>query len=245
MVCLIQNGIIIFGPAPWNLSAILEPLIIAGFDLREGVLFQREDTKDGPVFHPICPFPDSEPQGPLMLPEFTILPAVEQDEPAPEGKSLAGRFPVILEDRVEMRPIWADLPPPPSLEEVKASRRIEVDAERDRRLRLGFAFDRDGPHVLQTRGEDDRLNWLGVLSGCMALVMAGQGDAVQEIRTEANVVVPIPADECLQVMLGALAHQGAVMKTSWSHKDAINAITDESGGREAVQTYDITTGWPE
>lgn len=245
MFCLISDNSIVLGPAPWNLSAILEPLIIAGFDLREGVLFQREVTEGDTVFHPICPFPDSEPLGPLMLPGFTLLPAAELDEPAPGGKSLAGHEPVILEDRVELRPIWVDLPPPPSLEEVKVARRIEVDALRDSRLRLGFAFERDGLHVLQTRGEDDRLNWLGVLSACQALVMGGQGSAALAIRTEANDTLAIPAVELMAILLGALNHQSAVYAVAWVHKDAINAITEESGGREAVQAYDITNGWPE
>lgn len=245
MVCLIQNGIIIFGPAPWNHPAILEHLIIAGFDLREGVLFQREDTEDGPVFHPVCPFPDAEPQAPLFLPGFTFLPAVEVDGPTPVGKTLTGREPVILADRVELRPIWTDLPPPPSLGEVKAARRIEVDAKRDSRLRLGFAFDRDGLHVLQTRGEDDRLNWLGVLSACQVLVMGGQGSAPLTIRTEGNVSLAIPAVELMAILLGALNHQSAVYAAAWVHKDTMNAISEESGGREAVYAYDITTGWPE
>lgn len=249
MFCLIKDNAIHFGPASWNLPAILEHLIIAGFDLREGVLFQREDTEEVPVFHPICPFPDSEPQTPLILPGLKILPAVEVDEPTPDGKTMAGREPIILADRVELRPIWADLPPappPPSLEEVQAARCREVDALRDSRLRLGFAFERDGPHVLQTRGEDDRLNWLGVLSACQALVMGGQGGSAITIRTEGNLSLSIPAVELMAILLGALNHQSAIYAVAWAHKDAINAITEDTPENvAAVQAHDITTGWPE
>lgn len=117
MIALVDaSGHILFGPAPWSFQAILEHLIIAGFDLQDGVLYRREDAGDGPALRPVCPFPDFEPQGHLILDGFTILPAVEVDEPTPEGKTLAGRAPVILEDRMELRPVWADIPPPPALE---------------------------------------------------------------------------------------------------------------------------------
>lgn len=132
-----------------------------------------------------------------------------------------------------------------TLEETKVARCAEVDALRDVHLRAGFAFERAGRHVLQTRGEDDRLNWLGVLSGCQALVMGGQGTSSLLIRTEGNDTLSIPAAELMAILLGALNHQSAICAAAWSHKDAINAITEESGGREAVQAHDITTGWPE
>lgn len=103
MICLIKDNAIVFGPAPWSSRAILEHLIIAGFDIMDGSLY-------GPDKAVLGAFPDTEPEAPLALSGFTILPAVEMDEPTPEAKMLAGREPVILADRVELRPVWVDIP---------------------------------------------------------------------------------------------------------------------------------------
>lgn len=242
MICLISNNSIVYGPTPWDFRAILEHLIVAGFDLLEGVLYQRE----GRELQRVCDFPDTEPQGPLTLPGFMLLPAVEVDDPAPEGKTLSGREPLILAERVELHPVWVDLPPPPSLAEVKAARCAEVDALRDTYLRAGYAFERDGRHVLQIRGEDDRLNWLGVLSGCIAMVMGGQGSTALSIRTEGNVTMSIPAVELMPILLGALNHQSAIYAAAWVHKDSMIAFTEDTPENvAAVQAHDITTGWPE
>ena len=65
------------------------------------------------------------------------------------------------------------------------------------------------------------------------------------IRTEGNVSLAIPAVELMAILLGALNHQSAVYAAAWVHKDAMNAIIEETGGVAAVQGHDITTGWPE
>ena len=117
-----------------------------------------------------------------------------------------------------------------------SARCAEVDALRDQLLRSGYAFEVDGSrHAIQTRGEDDRLNWLGVLAACQALAAAGQGAESLSIRTAANDTLTMPAAGLAQVLLGALAHQSAIYAAAWVHKDAI---------RQGDAARDITTGWP-
>ncbi len=133
-----------------------------------------------------------------------------------------------------------------TLESVKQARCLEVDALREAKLRQGYTFTRGGAtHVLQTRDDSDRTNWLGVLAGSQAMLMAGAGGEALSIRTQDNATLTIPASDLMQVLLGALAHQSAIYAAGWAHKDTLGQITEDTGGIQAVQCHDITTGWPE
>lgn len=112
MICLIKDGSIIHGPANWNLQNVMESLYPHGFDRSQGNLYRMSDMQT-----PLMPMPDVEPTARLDLGEgYAILPVVTIEEPAPEGQTLAGREPVILEGRVELRPVWVDIPPDPEPE---------------------------------------------------------------------------------------------------------------------------------
>lgn len=104
MMCLIQGGQIMHGPS--SVGGIMPVLFGLGYTLEDGTLL----TAGGePVELPTNPV-----QSVTLGEGISIFPAVLVEDDAPEGKILAGREPVILPDRVELRPVWADAPPPPA-----------------------------------------------------------------------------------------------------------------------------------
>ena len=112
MICITKGNSIIFGPAPWDFNIVLEHLIVAGFDLLEGVLYRHGEAPGEMI--PVCAFPATPPPGPITLPGgMRILPVVDVDEPAPAGQVLVGRILVVVGDQVERRPDWGDAPTPP------------------------------------------------------------------------------------------------------------------------------------
>lgn len=134
MICLVNDNVIVVGPVAWSIEAILEPLLIAGYDVRDGILY-------GPNLAALGPAPDTEPTGPLALGAYTVLPVVEVDASASEGKILAGREAVITGDHVKMRPVWGDLPPAPpdpTLEDLILSKTTAIQATKVSARDAGF-----------------------------------------------------------------------------------------------------------
>ncbi|WP_142851029.1 DUF4376 domain-containing protein [Telmatospirillum sp. J64-1] len=118
-----------------------------------------------------------------------------------------------------------------------AQLRAAIDAERDRRLALGYRHDFGGDYgvqVLQTRDIDDRTNWLTLDASAKTLVASGMGEHILHIRTEANLIIPLTASEVITVLAAMAQHGAAIMAHSWALKDALAA------GEEV----DITQGWP-
>lgn len=132
MICLICNGAISFGPASITDSALRQALYVAGYTERGDIDGMHLLDPDGVGLPGL---PAEEPATAIDLGHgYAILPVAEVVEPAPEGKMWAGREPVILTDCVEMRPVWADIPPPPappSLEEFKAAKQTEIRDKAD------------------------------------------------------------------------------------------------------------------
>ncbi|WP_142851036.1 DUF4376 domain-containing protein [Telmatospirillum sp. J64-1] len=117
-----------------------------------------------------------------------------------------------------------------------AQLRAAIDAERDRRLALGYRHDFGGDvgvQVLQTRDLTDRTNWLTLDASAKTLVAAGHGDMPLSIRTEANVVIQVTAAEAVSIMAAMAQHGAAIMAASWALKDAL----------ERGEEVDITQGW--
>jgi len=224
MICLEKNGTIVFGPAPWNVSAILEPLIIAGCDLADGALYGPDKTV-------LCHFPTLEPVEPVELGAFRVLPVAEVNEPAPEGKALAGREPVVLEDRVELRPVWGDLPPPPTLEEVKTAKKAGATAMR--RMVEEGGIDFQGVRIATGKSDQDRI--AGV-----QLYLQAHSEAVIDWKADSGwTTVNKAAIDAIASAVGA--HVQACYSAEKTHHEAIDALADA----EAVQDYDVATGWPE
>ena len=228
MICLINNDTIVFGPASWNLSAFLEQLIIAGYDVTGGVLYGPDRTAMGPL-------PDAEPAVKTDLGEYALLPVVEVDEPAPDGKILAGRKPVIAGNCVEWRPIWADGPPMPSaptLEETQASRKAEATMLREQRRARGVLF---GTARLAAMPEDQ-----GTYGDSITyLSWKPEGTRIRWKATTGWIEVDLPTLRAAAEAVGDFIE--ALFDAEHAHHIALDALTSA----EAVRAYDINAGWPE
>ncbi len=130
-----------------------------------------------------------------------------------------------------------------TFEERKEAKAAAIDARRDATLTGGYTV-ASGPmagKVLQTRDVDDRTNWLVSQASYSAAVAAGQG-AVEnaEFRTADNSTFVVSYTDGLGVLLAMAAWGAAVMRNSWTLKDAVTAAADET----ALDAIDIETGWP-
>ncbi len=126
------------------------------------------------------------------------------------------------------------------LAEAKEALRAAINAKRDAVFAAGFT-PASGPlagKTLQTRGIEDRTNWLTSQAAYSAAVAAG-GGALQEayFRTADNETVNCTYLEGLQTLLAMAAWGKAVMGASWALKDALEAAQDLDG-------FDINEGWP-
>ncbi|MQT13630.1 DUF4376 domain-containing protein [Segnochrobactrum spirostomi] len=125
----------------------------------------------------------------------------------------------------------------------RAALRLAVEARRDAILTGGWTVP-DGPltgHTLQTRGLEDRTNWLTAASGYAAMVAAGHGDEEgAAFRDAANVTVTVTFGEGHRVLLAMVAWGQAVLARSWALKDEVAAAADVV----ALDAIDITEGWP-
>ena len=228
MICYVNNDIIVFGPASWDLSALLEQLIIAGYDVTGGVLYGPDRTAMGPL-------PDAEPAVKTDLGGFTLLPVVEVDEQTPDGKILAGREPVIAGNCVELRPVWADappLPPAPTLEETQAARKAEVTMLRDQRRARGVLF---GAARLAAMPEDqgtygDSITYLG---------WKPEGTRIKWKAATEWIEVDLLTLRAAAEAVGDFIE--ALFDAEHAHHIAIDALASVA----AVRAYDITAGWPE
>ncbi|WP_406858475.1 hypothetical protein ABEG18_12945 [Alsobacter sp. KACC 23698] len=142
-------------------------------------------------------------------------------------------------------PEWAEYQAAltPSLDQLKAAKASAVDALRDGLLASGFScdFGAAGVHVLQTRGSDDRVNWLTSQAAYTAMVAAGQGDSPGAVfRSADNQTFTVTFSEGLQALLSMASWGAAVYRRSWELKDAVAAAADAS----ALDVIDIAAGWP-
>lgn len=136
-------------------------------------------------------------------------------------------------------------PDPPTLFERKAAMKSAIDVLRDQAFADGFTVvgtgtDLDG-HTLQTRDEDDKINWLTSQAAYSAAAAGGAGDVVDAtFRTMSNDTVVLTYSEGLAVLLAMAAWGKTIMGNSWTLKDAVDAAEDHA----ALDAIDIGAGWP-
>lgn len=136
-------------------------------------------------------------------------------------------------------------PDPPTLAERKDAMKSAINARRDQAFADGFTVsgtgtDLDG-HTLQTRGEEDKINWLTSQAAYSAAVAGGAGDVVDAtFRTLSNDTVVMTYGEGLAVLLAMAAWGKTIMGNSWTLKDAVAAAEDN----DALDLIDIEAGWP-
>lgn len=227
MIYIVRDSEIIAGP--FELGGALSVLFALGFTLEDGYLVMADP--DG-TLRRLCEFPPVDPIAQMQLPGgVRICPAVQVEEPVPEGMMQAGTAPVFLADRVELRPVWVPVPPPPSLEEVKAAKKAEATAMRDQVRAGGVLF---GSVRLAALPEDqgtygDSITYLG---------WKPEGTTLKWKAASGWITVDLPTLRAAAEAVGDFIE--ALFEAEHVHHAAIDALESV----EAVQAYDITIGWP-
>lgn len=98
--------------------------------------------------------------------------------------------------------------------------------------------------TLQLR-ENDQLNWLIYKDSCDDAIAAGQGDqtAVLPLRTTANRLHALTANEGRALMLALRVFGAGLLMRHWLLKDAIAAAV-EANDSAALEAIDPGAGWP-
>lgn len=141
-------------------------------------------------------------------------------------------------------------PPPPPLAERVATVCAAIDAERDRRLALDFAYDFGATPAVDDQGIEieagvralqmapaNRADWQTVHGLALAAIISGSPTAVMPIRCEDNWNVQTTALEIVACLTAATLRGSALVFYGGALKTAARASADP----EAI---DILTGWP-
>ncbi len=184
--------------------------------------------------------------------ELTAAGAVwyEPAGPAPNGQIVVETY---LTDQGGA-PVEKNLLEPIPLEQRKATTLAAIDAERDRRQQLDFAYDfgetlainpaketvSAGVKALQMRFDPDQRNWMGLQSQAVVAVISGMPDALAPMRAEDNFNVQTTAQQVLVVTAAMVARNGAILFHGGDLKDQVRAAANGS----ALDAINITIGWP-
>lgn len=134
-------------------------------------------------------------------------------------------------------------PPPPTLNDLKGHRLLELRGIYNTRMAGGFPAPSLGVgETLQLRNDTDRTNWLTLMIRTKDRIGEGQGGVVSPlaIRTTANNEYALTYSQIETLMDGMLDWAAATMAVSWAKKDQIESAADEA----ALAAIDLNTGWP-
>ncbi|MBD7941569.1 DUF4376 domain-containing protein [Brevundimonas guildfordensis] len=151
------------------------------------------------------------------------------------------------DDLVALGLEWVE-PEPPALTADDICR--QIDAERDRRTALDFAYDfgetpavddsggeiAAGERLLQMRPEDQR-NWQALQGAALTAVVSGAPETVLPMRAEDNWNIQTTAAQVLQVLAAMTAHASALLLHGGALKSQVRAAADPA-------SVDWMTGWP-
>lgn len=126
----------------------------------------------------------------------------------------------------------------------------QIDAERDRRTALDFAYDfgatpalddhgiqiEAGERQLQMRTEDQR-NWQALQGAALTAVVSGAPETILPMRAEDNWNIQTTAAQVLQVLAAMTAHASALLFHGGALKSQVRAAVDPS-------SVNIMEGWP-
>ena len=143
---------------------------------------------------------------------------------------------------------------PIPLEQRKAELLSQIDAERDRRQQLDFAYDFGetpainpaketvpaGVKSLQMRFDPDQRNWMGLQSQAVVAVMMQQPAALAPMRAEDNFNIQTTAAQVLQVTAAMVARNGDILFHGGDLKDQVRAAPNGA----ALDAININIGWP-
>ena len=124
----------------------------------------------------------------------------------------------------------------------RRNKRMGVDALRDEKLAAGvpYTFPGDNTGTVQTRDLTDHRNIQANASAAQMYLLNSQPTAEMQFRDMEDVVHTLTATEMIQMCSYVMGYGQAIYSASWAHKEAIDALTTV----EAVEAYDVTTGWP-
>lgn len=124
----------------------------------------------------------------------------------------------------------------------KQRKRVNVDTVRDEKLAAGvpYIFPGDVPGTVQTRDLTDHRNIQANGSAAQMYLLAGHPEAEMQFRDTEDVVHTLTAQQMAEMCSYVMGYGQAIYSASWAHKTAIDALETV----EAVEAYDVTTGWP-
>lgn len=126
------------------------------------------------------------------------------------------------------------------IESTKDIVRESINKKRDTLLNSGFKFTYNSKALtLQTRDNDDKINWLGVLNSASVMIGAGKGTDTTKIRTLENEIIILTYSDVQMLMLQTLNYQSSIYESSWKHKDALELLTD----LEDIKSYIFEDNW--
>ncbi|VTO10709.1 DUF4376 domain-containing protein [Brevundimonas vancanneytii] len=142
---------------------------------------------------------------------------------------------------------WVE-PEPPARTAEEICR--QIDAERDRRTALDFAYDfgatpavddsgaqiAAGERLLQMRPEDQR-NWQALQGAALTAIVSGAPDTTLPMRAEDNWNIQTTAAQVLQVLAAMTAHASALLFHGGALKSQVRAAEDPA-------SVDWMAGWP-
>lgn len=129
-----------------------------------------------------------------------------------------------------------------SVEEAKADVGSKIDALRIEKTftDVNVTFPSGEKKDIQFRSEFDMSNLLSVAMAGLALIVSGKQNDTVVYRTKDNVTHALKAVEMVGIGMAVMAAKQAIVSAAWTHKDAIKNLETI----EALDAYDISTGWP-
>lgn len=125
-----------------------------------------------------------------------------------------------------------------TLQEVKNKKKAEIERLRDSKVASGVPYIfPDGGGIVQTRDEKDIRNIQAQVMA--ALILSGQPVKLW-FRSQEDVSHPMTPEQMITMGLAVYTAINAIYQASWDKKDEVEALAT----KEAVEAYDITTGWP-
>lgn len=128
---------------------------------------------------------------------------------------------------------WATTPPPPSLNNVKTLKKLELKQFYNQKIEEGFIFE---GNTYQIR-DGDRI----VMAVVMLNFSRGKLDAHHGFWRSLDNQMITMSDAKVQEFLDAVEVYGAALyQPSWQHADAIELLSNV----DDINDYDFTTNWP-
>ena len=169
--------------------------------------------------------------------------------PPPYGKRIASLVLQVIDSQPVRVAVLEDIP----VVELQAAKVAQVDAERDRRQQLDFAYDfgatvaiddfgteiAAGVRSLQMRTEPDQRNWMALQGQATAAVLQGSPETVMPMRAEDNWNVQTTAAQVLQATAAMVARNAQLLFFGAALKSQIRAAETAA----AIAAIDITAGW--